>query len=153
MTDGVQKALSKRQEVHKAREAVAVDELNLEITARYLTPNTYAYQEALLSLEQARTAFSDAEQDVTLDVRLAYLDLGDAARRIEVLQKAREQAREGLRLAQLRYKAGVATNLEVLSAELALTQAETKAVEADYGYRLAKARYRQAIGGDDWEGR
>lgn len=145
--EGVNEALSNRQEVSKAREALAVAELNLEITARYFTPNTYAYQEALLSVEQARAAVAEAEQDVSLDVRLAYLDMEDAARRIDVLQKAREQARESLRLAHLRYKAGVATNLEVLTAEVALSQAETRVVEAVYAFRLAKARYRQAVGG------
>ncbi len=146
LTEDIKGALRNRSEIVQARERLAVAELSLEVTGRYFTPNTYIYQTTSLATEQARVAVNDAEQDVRLDVRMAYLDMLEAENRISALEKAVAQARESSRLAELRYKAGVATQLEALSAEVALQQAEIKAVEAVHAFNLARARYRKAIG-------
>ena len=46
--------------------------------------------------------------------------------------KTNEQAQEGLRIARLRYQNGVGTQLEILSAEAALTQSKTNYVQATH---------------------
>ena len=46
--------------------------------------------------------------------------------------KTIEQAEEGLKIARLRYQNGIGTQLEILSAEAALTQARTNYVQATH---------------------
>ena len=48
-----------------------------------------------------------------------------------------ESANEDLRLAQERYKIGAGTLLEVIDAQLAVTQAKSTLVNAEYNYQIA----------------
>ena len=54
-------------------------------------------------------------------------------------KKVQEQAEEALRLAKSRASAGTATQLDVLSAETALTEARTTQIQAQYDYAVAVA--------------
>lgn len=84
---------------------------------------------------------------VKLDAQQAYLSLNEGREKIAVAEKALEQGRESMRLAQVRYKAGVSTQVEVFDAQTALTQAETNHVNAVYDYYTAMARLEKAVGG------
>ena len=55
-------------------------------------------------------------------------------------------AEEGLRVANLRFQNGIGTQLEILSAQSALTQARTNYIQAIYDYQMAVAKYDKAIG-------
>lgn len=70
--------------------------------------------------------------------------------RAEALFSARGQtateAREAFRLASLRYSRGLATQLEVADAQLALTVASTNAARAVYDLYIAAAAYARALG-------
>src|SRR5262249_48932142 len=57
-----------------------------------------------------------------------------------------QQAQEALRIAQVRYRAGVSTNVEVTDAQVALTQAQTNQVNAEYDYLDAEAGLAGALG-------
>jgi len=83
------------------------------------------YQDASLSLEQLK-------QQVELDVRQAYYTYQESGERLKAQQKTIEQAEQGLKIARLRYQNGVGTQLEILSAEAALTQAKTNYVQATH---------------------
>jgi outer membrane protein TolC len=61
-------------------------------------------------------------------------------------QKVQEQADEALREAKARADAGTATQLDVLDAETALTQARTTEVQALHDYAAARAKLERAIG-------
>ena len=54
------------------------------------------------------------------------------------------QAEEGFRIANLRYESGVGTQLEVLSAQAALTDARRSLAEAFFMFRKAKAELKKA---------
>jgi outer membrane protein TolC len=88
----------------------------------------------------------DARQQVALEVRQAFLSLGEAEERMRTTEKDAEQAREALRVAQVRYRAGVNTSVEVTDAEEAFTQVRSNQVNALYDYQLARARLDRAIG-------
>jgi len=67
----------------------------------------------------------------------------------EILQSQKqvvEQAREGLRLANLLYAEGAATLLEVIDAQLAFTQASTSYFRAIYNFNTASVRLEKACG-------
>ena len=82
-------------------------------------------QDANLSLEQLK-------QQVELDVRRAYYTYQESGERLKAQLKTIEQAEEGLKIARLRYQNGIGTQLEILSAEAALTQARTNYVQATH---------------------
>jgi outer membrane protein TolC len=54
------------------------------------------------------------------------------------------QAEEGLKIANLRYESGIGTQLEVLAAQAALSQARTSTVQALFLFRQAKAGLQKA---------
>ncbi|MCX7993834.1 MAG: TolC family protein, partial [Fimbriimonadales bacterium] len=97
-------------------------------------------------LEIAQLRLQQAKEGVALEVRQAYLNLQDAQKRLAVAQKGLEQAREALRLARVRFEAGVSPQLEISDAELAFTQAQTNFVNAQFDYLDAYAALQRAIG-------
>lgn len=143
----VSEALEKRLEVVKARADLEGMDLDLQVVGRYYTPSVYTYQQAEVARKQAEVTLRQAEQQVEFEVRAAFLSLKDAGERIAVLEKSVEQAREAVRLAQLRYEAGVATGLEVTNARLALAQAEGGALQAIYDYNLAVSSFNYSVRG------
>ncbi|MFQ3671420.1 MAG: TolC family protein [Verrucomicrobiia bacterium] len=98
-------------------------------------------------LEQTRanitSAQLDSEQtrrDIDAEVRQAYFDWVEARELIQSQRKNVEQATEALRLANSRFDVGAATQLDVLQANVALTDARTNELEARFDYNLAIAR-------------
>ncbi|GAB4242460.1 MAG: TolC family protein [Candidatus Methylacidiphilales bacterium] len=92
---------------------------------------------------QIRSAELDAEQtrrDIHAEVRQAYFDWVEAKELILSQRKNVEQATEALRLANSRFDVGAATQLDVLQANVALTDARTNELEARFDYNLAVAR-------------
>ncbi len=109
-------------------------------------------QQAVADVATAVTNRRQAEDLVFLEVRQVYLNLLQARDRISVANQALIQAKEGFRLARVRYNAGVSSQagisplLEVSDAQAALTQAESSQVSALYDYNNARARLDKAVG-------
>ncbi len=102
--------------------------------------------EARALLERARIETDDTTRQVELEVRTAYSNLLEAWEVLESQKEVQEQAQEALRLAQARSDAGTGTQLDVLSAQTALTEARTTQVQAEHDYAVAGARFERAIG-------
>jgi outer membrane protein len=103
-------------------------------------------REAELRLEQLKLLDAQVRQQVELDVRLAWLALQQAAGELSAATKAVEQGREAARLAAVRYQAGVGTQLELVSAQTALAQAELGLAAARFNQNLARIRLILAMG-------
>ena len=86
------------------------------------------------------------EDNISLEVKTALLDLETAEKNIPTTRKAVEQGEENLRVSEERYKAQVTTITEVLDAQTRLTQARVNYFRALYDYHLAKARLFKAMG-------
>ena len=69
-----------------------------------------------------------------------------AEKSISTTQVAVEKAQEDYKIAQVRYAAGVGTNLDVMDAEEKLTQAQTNYYTAMYNYNSSKADLDRAMG-------
>ncbi len=104
-------------------------------------------QEAEERLRQLQVAESQQRQAIELEVRQSYLTLQSAVAELEASGKAVEQALEALRIANVRYQAGVSAQLEVIAAQAALAQAEVNRVQALFNYNLALAQLERAVGG------
>lgn len=96
--------------------------------------------------EKSRVELDDTGSKIELEVRTAYSTLVQADEVLESQKKVQEQAEEALRLAKSRAEAGTGTQLDVLSAETALTEARTTQIQAQYDYAVAVARLERAIG-------
>jgi outer membrane protein len=103
-------------------------------------------REAQYQVDQLKTREAQTRQQVELDVRLAWLGLDQAAGRLAAATKAVEQGRESSRLAATRYGAGVGTQLELLSAQSALAQAELSLAAARFDQNVARIQLILATG-------
>ena len=95
---------------------------------------------------KARHVLNQVKDGVVLEVKQALLNLASTKRNIEVNRKAIEQAEESLRMSQERYQEQVTTSTEVLDAQTRLSQAQVSYYAALYGYYLAQAELRRAMG-------
>jgi outer membrane protein TolC len=100
--------------------------------------------EASARVDGAEEALRDRQRKVSLEVRTAWTTVNDAREVLDSLSKTVEQAEEALRLAQSRSQAGTGTQLEILDAETALTEARTTLTVALRDYSVAKIRLEQA---------
>jgi outer membrane protein len=96
--------------------------------------------------EKSLVELDDTGSKVELEVRTAYSTFIQAGEVLESQKKVQEQAEEALRLAKSRAEAGTGTQLDVLSAETALTEARTTQIQAQYEYAVAVAKLERAIG-------
>ena len=98
--------------------------------------------------DKSRTELADQSRQIELAVRTSYSQFIEARETLESQSKVQEQADEALREAKARAGAGTATQLDVLNAETALTQARTTQIQAQHDYVVARARLERAIGAD-----
>jgi len=108
--------------------------------------------EARALREKSKTELDDAARRIELEVRTAHSFFIEAREVLESQKKVQEQAEEALRLASARADAGTGTQLEVLDAQTALTEARTTQVQARHDYAVARARLERAIGQDVIQG-
>jgi len=105
--------------------------------------------QAKSQLRQAQLTQSQEGLQIEVDVRQAFSSWEEANELVNATQKTVEQAVEALRLANNRFKAGSATQLDVLTSQVALTQARTNQLQANYNNLVAVAAMRKAIGQSD----
>ncbi len=103
-------------------------------------------RKAKVDYYQAMLAEQQLLDDIRLEVEQAYDNLIQAGKALEMQSETIAQAEEGRRIADLRYESGVGTQLEVLSAQTALTQSRTQFIQTVHMYRLAKAALKKATG-------
>ncbi len=95
------------------------------------------YQQAMLASQETRDA-------VKLEVEEAYDLMIQAKKSLDIQGATIAQAEEGLKIANLRYESGIGTQLEVLSAQTALTQARNALALAKFAFREARAKLKKA---------
>jgi outer membrane protein len=100
-------------------------------------------------LEQARLSKAAEELEVDVEVRQSLSSLQEAGELMNASGQTTEEATEALRLADAKYHAGSATQLDVQTSEVSLTQAKTDQLTANYNYLVALANVRKAIGLSD----
>jgi outer membrane protein TolC len=105
-----------------------------------------ALSQARVSRDVARAVREDMDRAVLHDVTAAY-DAYVTARASYVLAvEGLAVARENYRVQDTRYRAGATTILDLLDAQLGLSQAEADLVTARYGTRLALAGLEAILG-------
>ena len=100
-------------------------------------------------LEQTKLSLTEAQLAIDVEVRRAHSQWQQATELAEASARVVEQATESVRLANARYNAGTGTQLDVLSAQVDLTTARNNQLQAYYGYNVAVAALRKAMGQAD----
>ncbi len=98
------------------------------------------------SLVKAQEALHAQDETIKLDVRTALLNLQAAEKNINTTETSVKQAEEDLKIANVRYAAGVGTNLDVMDATEKMTEARTNYNKALYNYNVYKASLDKAMG-------
>lgn len=106
------------------------------------------YRQYKQKSEENEFIFARERNNLRLEVEDSYYSLINSNRNIFTTSKEVLTARESLRLARLRFTAGVTTQLEVQQTQRDLTQAELRYVEALYNYNSSIAFLRRRTGLD-----
>ena len=104
--------------------------------------------EAQARYDRSQLDIDDSGRQIELDVRTAYSNFIEARELLDSQALVQEQAAEALRLAGARLGSGSGTQLDVLDAQTALTQARATQAQALHDYAAARARLQRALGED-----
>jgi outer membrane protein TolC len=110
------------------------------------TSTWYKIREARAKLEAQKANEISVKRAIALEVKDASFALKSALENLAGTRKAQELAKENFEIAELRYDSGVGTNLEVIDAQVALTQARTDYLQAQHDFLIAKARVNKIVG-------
>jgi outer membrane protein len=105
-------------------------------------------QQAQVELQLAQLQRAQVAEALELELEAALGEFDAARAQIEARRATVAQARRALELAELRYRSGLATQLEISSARLMLEQARVNEAQALYNYVNALARLERASGGE-----
>ncbi len=106
----------------------------------------HAIENAVTTYDQKKLDFEQLIENVKLDVKIAHQELTQADELITASEKNVEQAKEALAIAQVSYDNGLNTNLEIMDAQLALTQAKTNYYQSLHDYAVAFAKLERSMG-------
>lgn len=103
-------------------------------------------REARYRLSRAEHGLNLLKEGIELEIRVAYLGIEEAKKLVESQKENIVQAEEALSIVEERYKQGLATSLEVMDTQLALTQAKTNWLQSLSDYLITRARLEKALG-------
>ena len=111
----------------------------------------YTYKQTRHRVSELEAEYKNLQNQISFEVKAAYLKIKEAAQRIVVARKGVEEARESYRLAMARYEAQVGTNTDVLDAQFGLASSEANLTQAMADYLKAIANIYLAMGEPDFE--
>ena len=97
-------------------------------------------------LKQAQIDLVDAEETALFELTKAQLSIEDAEEFVDSQRLNLTRAQEGLRLAEVGYKEGTNTQVEMIDAQAALTTARANYYQAIYSHTTAKLDLQKAMG-------
>ena len=105
-----------------------------------------AVTRADVSAEVARVASLDVTRQTRAEAARLIAGLRFAERNIELAKDAVGAAQEDLRVQSQRYQAGISTELDQLTSQLALTQTQLSLVAARFNYSITRAQLEALVG-------
>lgn len=99
-----------------------------------------------LELQKLEQQKADLRNQIALDVKTSLLNLQSARNEVQVANLGVQLAKEEVDQAGDRFRAGVANNIEVISAQDSLSRANDNQIAALYRFNQARADFARAIG-------
>ena len=93
----------------------------------------------------AQTNFSQQRNQVRFEVEQSFFNLQAEQENIGTAKRGIEQAEESLRLARLRFQAGVGTQTDVINAQSELTSARGNLLNAIVDYNISLANLKRSV--------
>ena len=118
--------------------------VDLPLFSGFGAAHRVAKAEAALAQEEAGRR--QQELKVRQEIWTAYSRLLEGYQAVQATVTQTADARESLRLAEERYKAGAGTMNELLDAETALARAQATQIDAQRDYHVAAAAFKRATG-------
>jgi outer membrane protein len=97
-------------------------------------------------VKQSQIDLIDAEETALFELTRALLSIQDANEFVQSQKLNFNRAKEGLRLAEVGYRAGTNTQVEMIDAQAALTTARANYYQAIYSHVVAKLDLQKAMG-------
>jgi outer membrane protein TolC len=107
---------------------------------------TYGIRQAQAALHVSEANLAQVELNVTLDTWNGYYNLESANEQLSGTANLLKTAEENLRVSMGRYKAGVGSIVDVLTAQTALSIARQTRINAELGWNVARAQLAYALG-------
>ena len=105
-----------------------------------------ALEAATVGKRNAEVTLTQAERDISVQVKKAMLLLESARKSLDVARKGLRSAQEDRRIAEERYNLGAGTLLDLLVANAGLVSSEAARINAAYVYVAAKRNMEYALG-------
>jgi len=102
--------------------------------------------QSLIEMRKADIVYKDMKEEIKLEIRNSLNEIQEAIQLINSQNKNVEQANEGLRIIDIRYKNQLSPQIEVMDAQVALADARVNHLQAIYVYKVAVARLDLAMG-------
>jgi len=83
---------------------------------------------------------------INLELIQAQSKMEEASKNVQAQMEGRQLAQKGLSIAEVRYESGLATQLEVMDAQIALNQARTNELTARFEAITARAELDKVLG-------
>ncbi|MDX5438376.1 MAG: TolC family protein [Pontibacter sp.] len=106
----------------------------------------YQIQQAKITLDNTKLGFETLRQSIDLELEQASTELTNALDVLDAQEENLELANEIARVAKIKFQEGVGTNLEVVTAETDLREAQTNYYSAMYDALIAKVNLERATG-------
>lgn len=103
-------------------------------------------RQAKAQLRSVRDALSQLEDAVQIEITASYLDVAKSEESIKVAREGVAQAEENYRITKEKFELGLASNTDLLDAEVALLQAKTSLTKSSAEYQIALADLERAVG-------
>ncbi|MBI3501473.1 MAG: TolC family protein [Bacteroidetes bacterium] len=108
--------------------------------------NHYRIQQSKIDLLKAENNLKMIQQGIDLEISSAKINLQNAAASLETQKKNIELAESVYKTTKIKYEQGVGSNLEVMTAQTSLTEAQTNYYNALYDALISKVDYDKATG-------
>jgi len=108
--------------------------------------HTYKVRAAEADLESKQAEFDKTEQQVALDVWQNYQNLSTETENLQVTETLVSNADRSYQIAAGRYKAGVGTMVELVSAQNTLAKAKSQRIQAQSNWQIARLKLANSLG-------
>ncbi len=108
--------------------------------------NSSRVGQAKIERRQADLIFQNAAENLKTEVKQVLASIDETSKRIQTQLNVAEVAETSYSITKYRYSHGIASRLELIDAELALTTAKSNYLEAVYDYQAAKIELNRTLG-------
>ncbi len=124
------------------------DQIGISITVPIFSgfSVTYGIRQAQAALHVSEANLEQVELSVTQDVWSGYYNLQSANQQLATTADLLSTAQQNLQVSMGRYKAGVGSIVDVLTAQAALATAQQTRINAELGWFVARAQLAYALG-------